>query len=345
MNVIVSGGTFDDSGDGILWHVDLERGSAETVLLHRPPPGLSVKGKGFTGASWLGPPGQSELLVCGFNAVYRVSASRWEVTGLLHQPCMNDLHHVAVIQGKVYVVNTGLDSVDVFDVAGRFVGSHCTGPAWLQARRLSGVSPSRSDWQGLLDPGWDLRSFEAADSPPRGAYYETRSSVEQPFHQRVVRDYVHPNHIAEVGNRLLCTRLADSRVVDLRTLETVIDDFPGHPHDGVVMGGQVWLTCVGGYVVSFEPSDPPPWPPVHVLDIVATTGRSGWCRGLLVRDDVLVVGLTEIRQASAYFWRDAPFAGTETSVLVIDKSTGRLLQRVDLTDRKRHSKIYSVLPL
>lgn len=345
MSVLVSGGYFDDSGEGVLWLVDLERGHAEIVCAHLPPASLSVSGKGFTGAAWSGLPGQSDLVVCGFNAVYRVSPQSWEVTGLLHQPCMNDLHHVAVIGERIHVVNTGLDSVDVFDPAGRFLGSYGTGPTWLQAARLSGLSPARTDWTDLLAPGWTLRSFELADSPPFGAYYESRSSSSRPFHQRVVRDYVHPNHVAEIQDRLLCTRLADSRVVDLRNLETVVDDLPGHPHDGLEADGLVWLTCVGGYVCAFDASSPLPWPRVYTLDVSATTGRFGWCRGLRVLPDVLIVGLTEIRLASTYFWRDAPFASTETSVLVIDRGTGRLLQRVALTDRERHSKIYSVLPL
>jgi hypothetical protein len=346
MNVLVSGGYFDASGEGVLWSIDLTAGRAEVVLRHRPEARLHVPGKGFAGAAWSGVPGSSDLLVCGFNALYRVSVASWRVDGVLHQPCMNDLHHVAVVDDLVHVVNTGLDSVDVFRRDGSFVGAFGAGPAWLQAARLAGVCPSPADWDDLLRTGWRAASAEVAakDSPPGGSYYGARSRLERSFHQRVVRDYLHPNHVAGFDRRLLCTRLADSRVVDLRTFETVIEDLPGPPHDGLFADGRLWLTCVGGQVVEFEPSAELPWRQASCRDVVAATGRSGWCRGLHVTADLLVVGLTEIREPSCYRWRDLPLAGTETSILALDRATGRLLQRVDLTDRARHSKIYSVLP-
>ncbi len=77
------------------------------------------------------------------------------------------------------------------------------------------------------------------------------------------------------------------------------------------------------------------------------TGHHGWCRGLAVTDDHLAVGLTEVRRGRLprHRWADREPDGSETSVLLLDRHSGQLLSRVDLTDEQRHAKLYSVLPI
>ena len=41
-------------------------------------------------------------------AVVRIDVHHARVTGVLHQPCMNDLHHVLVLEDQLHVANTGL---------------------------------------------------------------------------------------------------------------------------------------------------------------------------------------------------------------------------------------------
>ena len=139
--------------------VDLERETAEVVLEWLPPPGLRTSGKGFTGLAWLG--GSRQIRSINLRAcrpVPRRSTQTWTVTGVLHQPCMNDLHHVAVHEGQgSLVTNTGLDRVDAFDMSGRFIGGWELSPAFITAGRIGGHNPSRKSWAKALQRGWNAR--------------------------------------------------------------------------------------------------------------------------------------------------------------------------------------------
>ena len=151
MKALVTGGYFDAGGDGALWQVDLSAERAEKVLGWEPPQHLLVPGKGFAGGC-RGPDGS--LYVAAHAAVVRIDLCRGRVTGTLHQPCMNDLHHVAVHEDRLYVSNTGLGAVDVLGMNGHFYGSHALLPAWVNTRRMGVEDPP-----GLahLWPGWDGR--------------------------------------------------------------------------------------------------------------------------------------------------------------------------------------------
>jgi len=169
MKILATLGYFDASGEGVVLEVALARGTQRTIVRQVIPEQLRVAGKGFTGATWTDEPGRSDLIVCGFNALYRYSMPELRHTGILHQPCMNDL-------------------------------------------------------------------FEL-------------------------------------------------------------------------------------------------------------TSCTGWCRGLLVTADHLIVGLTEIRRMPRYRWCDRPFEGTKTAVLCIDKKSGRLVTCLDIGERARHPKLFGLLEM
>ena len=348
MNLLLSMGDFGHDR-GVLVVVDLAAGRAEVVLDYRPPPHLRVTGKGFAGASWVGEPGNSELLVCGFAAVYRVDPTAWQVRGILHQPCMNDLHHVTVTDQRIHVANTGLDAIDVFELDGQFVGSHACAPAWLARHRQDGEHVAREDWARLLRPGWSGHPLVWRARELTGSYYRQRADSDRPFHQRVVRDFIHPNHLLAVGDRLLCTRLADRSVVDMRTFRRVVGDTPGHPHDGVLHAGWLFLTCVNGWIVGYESGPGEPWRETCRIDVFAASGRHGWCRGLLVDDQHFAVGLTAIVGPARYPWNErvptVRASDTETALLLLDRKSGRLRQHVALAGVSPQGKLYSILPM
>ena len=346
MKVLVTAGYFDASGEGRLVEIDLLRGTQETRLAYLPPEPLRVPEKGFTGAAWSGPPGASTIFVCGSCAVYQVDPSSWSIAAIWHQRCMNDLHHVAVADDRVYVVNTGLESIDVFSPDGLFLGSHALHPGWLSAARQDGLSPARDALPGLLDARWPPRAAEtAAPAAPLADYYSAREpAAAVPFSRRKVRDYVHPNHVSVHEGRLLVTRFLDRAVDDVTTFRRVIEDTPGLPHDGLVDGDRFWISCVNGLAVAYAiEGGRVTGREVERIDVFAT-GHTGWCRGLLVTRDHVVVGLTAIHRMPRVRWCDRPFEGTETSVICIDRATGRLAGRVELDDRARHPKIFTILP-
>lgn len=337
MEVWVTGGYFDDTGECFVDSVDLARGTRRRLLSFMPPDEHRVTTKGFTGACWAD---ADTLLVCSFNAVWRIPIRTWRCEDRLFQPDFNDLHHVSVDSAhkRIYVCNTGLDAVEVFDTSGRFVGRHATSPAWFEARRQAGETVARADFPEVLRAGWSPRAG-AGPASTDDAYYEA-GAANPAFDRRIVRDFVHPNHVVRMGDRLAVTCLATREVRCFWTHE-VLCKFDGHPHDGVDQGGLFWTTCTNGLVTAWRPGAGG-WRPEARLD-TAATGHVGWCRGLLVTAEDVVVGLTAIHGRPQYPWRDDPPGATETSVLWLDRATGALRGRVDLTDGARRTKIFSVL--
>ena len=332
MKALVTGGYFDRSGEGVVWELDLATERAEVVLRWTPPPHLRVPTKGFAGGCLA----RETLYVAAHAAVVRIE--RGEVSGVLHQPCMNDLHHVAHMDGRLWVANTGLSAVDVFDEEGGFQGSHALLPAWANARRLRGQDPPSppvsAGWSGEGPPAWPAQSTDDG--------YLTPDRAARPFHQQKVPDYLHVNHVTRWRGRVLATCFADGTLRDL-TDYSVATRLPGaYLHDGVPEGDSLWLTAIDGRVLRLGPG-------LHVEDThhLFETGHFGWCRGLAVTKQHLLAGLTEVRRdrLPRHRWADRDPEGSETSVLLLDRTDGRLLARVDLTDRHRHSKLYSILPL
>lgn len=338
MKALVTGGYFDGGGDGVLWLVDLAEGRSEVILRWHPPPHLKVPTKGFAGGC-LGP--DDALFVAAHGAVVRVCLRRAEVTGVLHQPCMNDLHHVALYDDRLYVANTGLSAVDVFGLDGVFHGSHSLLPAWANAQRIGGEDPPPEappvtpGWAGQPPAPWPTQRLDDG--------YHHAGRREAPFHQLKVPDHLHVNHVTRHRGRLLATCFADGALRELSTFE-VVARLPDHRlHDGAAHDGSLWLTAIDGAVIELDGET------LRERRRLSTfaTGHHGWCRGLAVTDAHLMVGLTEVRRGRMprYRWADHAPEGSETSVCLLDKADGRLLSRVDLTDRERHSKLYSVLLL
>jgi len=350
VKVLITLGWFDDSGEGRLVEVDLARGTQDVRLAYVPPELLRVAGKGFTGAAWSGDAGTSTLLVCGYCALYHVAAESWAVDAIWHQPCWNDLHHVAVADERVYVVNTGLECVDVLTKEGQFVGSYALHPGWLSAARQAGYAAARADLPALRDARWWQGKTLPASEEPSTEYYSRRDgdgtgSDSAPFAVRKVRDYIHPNHVAIHNDRLLVTRFLDRSIGDLSSFRPIIAETPGLPHDGLVVGDRFWITCVNGLVVAYALDEGRvTGREVERIDVFAT-GHTGWCRGLAVTSEHVIVGLTAIRRMPRERWCERPFEDTETSVLCIERATGRLAQRVVLDGVARHPKIFSVLML
>jgi hypothetical protein len=338
VKALVTGGCFDQGGDGLVWCVDLAAERAELLLRWTPPAYLHVPSKGFAGGSR----GDDGLLyVAAHAAVVRIDPACAAVTGLLHQPCMNDLHHVVALGDRLYVANTGLSTVDVLDCDGRFLGSHALLPAWANARRIGGED--LPDAAPPVDPGWLGEPPAPWPAVRADDGYHAVNRRQAPFHRLKVPDHLHVNHVAQLGGRRLATCFADGALRDLSTFAVAARLDGCFLHDGVAHGDGFWLTAIDGGLIELDAET---LRERRRLDAFAT-GHHGWCRGLAVTDDHLAVGLTEVRRGRLprHRWADRDPEGSETSVLLLDRREGRLLARVVLTDKARHTKLYSILPI
>ncbi|RYZ44114.1 MAG: hypothetical protein EOO71_00640 [Myxococcaceae bacterium] len=344
LKFLVTGGYYDSSGEGVVWHVDLESERAEPFIRWIPPEHLHVPRKGFAGGCRAS---DGHLYVAAHCAVVRVDLPRAEISGVLHQPSFNDIHHVAESSGRLYIANTGLDAVDLLSLEGRFIGSHALLPTWANHRRMAGQDPAH--WDEVLNTGWSGEAPTQWPSPRPGDGYHDLGAQRggAPFARLKVPDHLHPNHVCPTLTQTLVTCLYDGTVRDLRTFETVLTLVGMNPHDGFLSADTFWLTTIDGRVHTAPMRDGRVTGEARLRRSVFETGHAGWCRGLWTNGRLLVVGLTELRQnrMPRYHWANRDPEGTETSLLLLDLAEGRLLARVDLTDEERHSKIYSIVPL
>jgi hypothetical protein len=109
---LVSGGDFFRT-EGILSIVELDDNTGQLSLIsenwiNHPDDSLSVIGKGFTGLCLDG-----ELAwTCFSNMVVAIDLETFSIVNEITDPYFNDLHHLELIDGTIFVANSGNESVD-----------------------------------------------------------------------------------------------------------------------------------------------------------------------------------------------------------------------------------------
>jgi len=278
-----------------------------------PPEDRRVEGKGFTGARLIG----ESLYVAGFNAVYRGSLQDDRMSLWIARPDFNDLHDLDLLvqEGcatRVYVANTGLDCIDTLDSDGHL----------LERRAL-------------------VAGHDAVKTPADSAYF-TGSDQDAPFHRRKVPTNVHPNSVRWIDGRLWCSRFADRAIVAIDQDREWRVSTSGCPHDLVLFEHDVWFSTTDGCIWRL-PRDASAVTPTLMHDTFASTGFSGWCRGLAVDDEFILVGLTRVARRVVDRWCDRPHEGTSTRLLLIERRSERLVGSLVLDTLGPHPKVFTIL--
>lgn len=310
MRWLMTLGDFEDDV-GIVLALDWDGSQAAVTEITRfqPEASRAVYSKGFTGGAVV-PDG---LLVCGFNAVYRVELSSGQVETVLMRDDFNDLHHVAAHDGKLWVVNTGQDRVEAF-----------------------GPNGDRLDV-------WSLEPHQGAHSQSASDPYFAGQTPDIPLYRRRLMDLVHPNGLAFGTGQILVTRFSDNAVEELLSGRRVVPATPGCPHDPYFVDDELWLTCTNGLIVRYAPAATG-YQERQRFNVFAASGQLGWCRGLHVGPELLAVGLTRITRMPRIRWGDWPFELTRTGVALLDRASGQLQAWIDLGAWGKHPKLFSILP-
>lgn len=273
-----------------LWQLDTKT-HEQKLLTKLPASSLDVKGKGFTGIAWIN---NHQLVGCDFNRVFIIDRISCKQTNIIHDDQYNDLHHVSVSGSDIYIANTGRDTVEVLDHN-------------LQTKaRINLISDSqilqRINGQCCVDD----------------EYYD-ESSIE--FCSRKVADTWHINHIIranwQLDEKLIATSFKNMCMIDAITREQISNTFPEQPHDGFIDNEYMWATSVCGKVYRSILSFPLDFE--LMFDLFKDSKFKGWCRGLLITEKSLFIGITAIyKESHRTSWLNCPIESTRTGIYRVD---------------------------
>lgn len=189
--------------------------------------------------------------------VYMYSWPGLTLKGTIDSPYFNDVHHVAVINEKVYVVSTGMDAVVRFSMDGEFEEIR---------------SVVRDDIRAKFDLSQDYRKI--------GSLKPHES---------------HPNYVFEMAGDAWCTRFRQRDILNLRTGETIELYKPAGMHDGFYHRGKVYFTAVDGHIIELDANAKAVTDVIDINAIDGRGIPLGWCRGLYVTDEEFFVGFSVLR--------------------------------------------------
>lgn len=253
------------------------------------------------------------LYLCTQTEVLVVSYPDMVIRQHISHPCFNDLHHVLPADGRLYVVNTGLDSLVVLDAkSGEILGHHsvCGDKIW-----------SRFDAQT------DYRKVPS--TKPHTS---------------------HPNFAFELEGRIWVTRCLDKDARCIVGEGGVRHIGVERIHDGNLHGDALYFTTVNGHICVQSPQEDRLLADHDLLAYSQSTDPLGWCRGLHIEGETAWVGFSRIRATRMHnnmrwmknFGKIKHHRPTRISAF--DLGSKRLLREIDLEDAG-FSAVFSILPV
>ncbi len=173
-------------------------------------------------------------------------------------PCFQNVHHVAPIGDKIAVVSTGLDLVAILS------------RETLELEKIVNVE-YKEPWHrfdGLVDYR-KVHSTKPHDS--------------------------HPNFLIPLNNQLWVTRLVQKDVVNLDDPTQRIEIGRAGVHDGHLVGGFLYFTCVYGEIVIVDAKTFKVIERIDLKEIEGVNRPLGWCRGLALEDNIAYVAFGHLR--------------------------------------------------
>ncbi|MBK8397788.1 MAG: hypothetical protein IPL26_21445 [Leptospiraceae bacterium] len=342
MRFIIPISYFENDGSSKILEVDIRKQNSLIRLEYTPEIQKILPSKGFTRIDWSS--NRKLFYVSGFNEILLLEPKKFQIKEIWHSPDMNDVHDLKVYDKKIYIVNTGKESIDIYTDLGYFISSIQFHSHLVNEKRLKGMNIDCDD----LDSRQSIKSpnnISITESNLNDSYYTKKEST-SPFHQRKIKDCYHINHICKTKYQTLVTMFMQKQIFDLNSMEVVISNLKSHPHDGFIFQDEFWITCVDGNIFCYKIINGLVTNQLkYHYDIFALTGHTGWCRGLWVTRDYLIIGLTQIQigKMPESRWSGYPVEKTETAILLFDRKTEKLLSFVDLSC-KEGSKVFGFYP-
>jgi len=289
-----------------LWQLDTET-KEQRLLSTLPSYGQEVVGKGFTSLAWVN---NRQLVGCDFNRIFILDRALCELVNIRQDEQYNDLHHVSVKGGNIYLANTGRDCIEILD---------------QQLRPIE-----RLDFLSDIEVSARIKGHYSTE----GDYYDNETSTVD-FYCRKVPDKLHLNHViksvAELDNKIIATCFKKKCLIDAISQQPISNELPNQPHDGFIHDKFIWITTVSGQIYRSVLSLPMRFELFY--DLFLNSRYEGWCRGLLVTEHDLYVGITAIHKESRRTsWLKGSIENTRTGVYRIDLRTLSIESFYDFND-------------
>jgi len=245
--------------NGLIILIDPEAGKADQCVEYVSPPEACASDQDPSVLFKAGTLDGDRLFVCTQTEILVYQVPGFRLENYISLPHFNDIHHVRPSnEGRLLVANTGLDMV--LEIA------------------LDGFV--HSEWDVLGDTPWSRFT--------RNVDY--RKVVSTQPHQ------AHPNFVFLNDDEIWVTRFEQRDAVCLNKDGRRIPIQHQAPHDGIVFRKKVYFTTVDGHVVKADLGTGQVERLVDLNELSPTNDALGWCRGLeVIDDDLVVVGFSRLR--------------------------------------------------
>ena len=261
--------------------------------------------KGFAGGAVVG----DKLIVTTEVELLEFQLKPLKLLRRTSHPLLNDAHHVCAHQGKYYVANAGMDSVEIFDQDFNHVESVLLYPKygfdWRHIKRL--IRDDLRRWRQRKQGGYRFYDHLNSRFPFKNVFKFFTPAF---FHKRKkdVRftDFrphmLHPNHCESVGDDVWVTLWRTGAVMSMKTGRIIVRGL-GRPHDGEIIGQQLMATdCTTNRLFSFDLSQPGPGATAgnRREKTITDSLEAGFLRGCTASEDHVYVGLTARRKTEKW---------------------------------------------
>ncbi|MBA5249940.1 MAG: hypothetical protein FE834_10515 [Gammaproteobacteria bacterium] len=319
MNILIPISHFSDEPRSEIWQINTV--SKEKKLLTTLPKSTRpTLNSGITGMSWLN---EKQLVACDFNRIFIINSIDWSIAkqNILLDNELNDLHSIYVSDNKIYITNTGRDTLDIYN------------SNLVLIERYSALSD-----QELTD----RKNYNYALSENDSFYTPKGSPL--PFYQRKVVDKYHFNHltiIKQLNGLLVATCFAKKCLLNGRTLEVISNTLPHEPHDGVIYKDYLWITTINGNL--YKAKIELPFKFELVVELFKKAPCQGWCRGLMIDKDYAYIAITQInKQYSKTRWLTQSIDETCAGVYKFNLKTNAVEDFYDLSHQDK-TKIFIIV--
>ncbi len=291
-----------------LIEIDIDTKKVKELINFIPHKNFVVKGKGFTQIAYN--KDKNIFAIADYNQIHIIDANNYKIIKSISSNVMNDIHGIKFNDNLIIITNTGLDSIEIYNIDSDFIESI------------------------------NLLTFNEANSRYLGkenninidSYYD--NDTNKSFNQRKVKDKFHLNNCTVIDNCLIATSFTKKTLINLYLHKEISPRLPAHIHDCLVFENKIWITSVDGKIYQRNKDIRNYSDFKEYVDLFKIGRYYGWCRGLNIFEKYFFIGITQINsKTSESRWNtNIPIEETKTGIIKMDIKNKEIIDFFDLTD-------------